>query len=449
MSAPAAPERFRELHLRRELGPLGAVTMGLGAMLGTGVFVSIGLAAGLAGPAVVLALVLAALVALANGLSSAQLAAAHPVSGGTYEYGYVYLRPWLGFMAGWVFLIAKSASAATAALGVAGYLLQALGAGARYVVPVALLTVALLTAVVLAGMRRSNAANAAIVTATLLALLFFVAVGAPAIDAGNFTPFFASTAGGRSQPGALLEATALMFVAYTGYARIATLGEEVRDPERTIPRAVIATIAIVMVLYVAVAVVGIGTAGAAGLLAATQAQAAPLAVVARDLLPPAGGLVLTAGAITAMLSVLLNLVLGLSRVVLAMARRRDLPGALARLNASRTTPYWAVLAVGVLIAGLVGLGDVRTTWSFSAFAVLIYYALTNLAALRLAEGERRYPRAVAAFGLVACLALAFWVERRIWLIGVPLIAIGLVWHVTAQRLLAPAAPRSEPGSPPR
>jgi basic amino acid/polyamine antiporter, APA family len=306
--------------LVRELGTVGAVLMGLGAMIGTGVFVSLGLGAGIAGPAVLVALVIAAGVALCNGLSSAQLAASHPVSGGTYEYGYRYLNSWAGFTAGWVFLVAKSASAATAALGFAGYVLHALQQETVYLVPVALTMVAVLTAIALAELRRSNAANMTIVTVTVSALAFFVAAGVPLLEADNLAPFFAVD-GRPVGAAALLEATALMFVAYTGYARIATLGEEVRDPKRTIPTAIVIAAVAVMLLYGAVAVVGIGVAGSGGLRAATEQQAASLAVVAQRFGLPGASTVLTVGALTAMLGVLLNLILGLSRVALAMARR--------------------------------------------------------------------------------------------------------------------------------
>ena len=418
--------------LARELGLAGAVLTGLGAMIGTGVFVSLGLAAGIAGPSVLLALALAAGVALCNGLSSAQLAASHPVSGGTYEYGYRYLNSWAGFTAGWVFLVAKSASAATAALGFSGYLLHALGQNTAYLVPLALGVVVALTGVVVAGMRRSNAANAAIVAVTLLALLFFIVVGLPSVEARNLSPFFAVDGRAVGVPG-VLEAAALMFVAYTGYARIATLGEEVREPKRTIPKAIVLAAVLVMALYAAVAAVAIGLAGSDELRAAAEEQAAPLAVVAQRLPVPFASAVLTLGALTAMLGVLLNLILGLSRVALAMARRGDLFRVLSTVNARGTTPYWAVLAVGALVAAIAAIGDVRITWSFSAFSVLIYYALTNLAALRMPAQERRYPRFIAAVGLIACLGLAFWVDLAVWAAGLALIAVGLVWHALARR----------------
>jgi APA family basic amino acid/polyamine antiporter len=183
-----------------------------------------------------------------------------------------------------------------------------------------------------------------------------------------------------------------------------------------------------MLLYCAVAIVGIGVAGSDGLLAATEEQAAPLAVIAQRFAVPGSSTVLAIGALTAMLGVLLNLLLGLSRVVLAMARRGDLFAVLATLNERGTTPSWAVLAVAIAIAALVSIGDVRTTWSFSAFSVLIYYSLTNLAAWRMQASERLYPRWIACVGFIACIVLAFWVERAVWLSGLALIAIGLAWH---------------------
>jgi APA family basic amino acid/polyamine antiporter len=419
--------------LKRELGVLGATLMGLGSIVGTGVFVSIGIAAGIAGPAVILAVVIGAIVATCNGLNSAQLAANHAVSGGTYEYGYKYLTPWLGFTAGWMFLLAKTASAATAALGFAGYLLNFTNLSPVWVVPIALLAVVVLTLIVLSGIRRSNTANMVIVLVTLLSLGFFILACLPrAASAGvdNLTPFF------KGDLGSVLHASALMFVAYTGYGRIATMGEEAREPRKTIPKAMIICLVLTMLLYIAVAVVGIGAVGADVLgKAAGQAKAAPLEVAVRTVAGSGGAFVLAIGAMTAMLGVLLNLILGLSRVLLAMGRRRDMPRVLARLNQQQTTPYWAVLVVGGAIALLVLLGNVKTTWSFSAFNVLIYYAITNLAALRLPPPERLYPQWVAWLGLGSCLFLAFWVESSIWQVGIGLIVAGLIWHAIRQNAL--------------
>jgi len=421
--------------LTRELGTFGAVMMGLGSIVGTGVFVSIGIAAGIAGPAVLLAIAVGAMVATFNGLSSAQLAARHPVSGGTYEYGYRVLTPAFGFTAGWMFLVAKSASAATAALGFSGYLLGAFGVDAdRWLVPVALAAVVSLTAVVYSGIRRSNITNIVVVSVTLAALLVFVGAGTPtalADGAANLAGFFDAPDGGGGLR-ALLFASALMFVAYTGYGRIATLGEEVRAPRTTIPRAIIVTLVVTMVLYAAVATVGVGAVGAGVLSDAADRGAAPLEVAARAFDVPGVAQIVAFGAITAMLGVLLNLILGLSRVLLAMGRRADMPRLFGRVNAAGTTPGPAVLAMGAVIAGITLIGDVRVTWSFSAFTVLVYYAITNWAAWNLPPEARLFPAWVSGAGLLACASLAVFVEPVYVGVGLGVIALGLLWHRVAR-----------------
>ncbi|MEM8834203.1 MAG: APC family permease [Planctomycetota bacterium] len=431
--------------LTRRLRTPGAVITGLGSILGTGVFVSIGIGAGIAGSAVVLAIALAACVAVFNGLSSAQLAAAHPVAGGTYVYAHRFFGPQsgpmgshaigntLGFTAGWTFLIAKSLSAATAALGCAGYILHATGfggAGRDGIVGLALIVVVALTGLVLSGLRRTTLINGSILFVTLVSLGVFVAFGLPR-GSGEKTSIDLMPADG---PTALLHATALMFVAYTGYGRIATMGEEVIEPRRTIPRAIIATLAVSALLYITVAFVSVRAVGAEQLALMTSRDAAPLELVARMFEVPGLGLLLAIGAVSAMLGVLLNLLLGLSRVLLATAREGDSPRALARLTAGNE-PALAVAFMGLVIGGLVLLGDVRTTWTFSAFTVLVYYAITNAAALRLPREQRLYPRWLAWAGLVSCLGLAFFVPVRVWAIGLGIIGVGLVWRSAYRSLV--------------
>jgi APA family basic amino acid/polyamine antiporter len=418
--------------LRRELGVFSATALGLGSILGTGVFVSIGLVAGLAGVWTVAAVVAAAFVATCNALSSAQLAAAFPKSGGTYEYGHRLLHPLAGFTAGWMFLCAKSASAATAALGCAGYVLTTLRLDAPgRATPLAAAVVIALTVLVAGGLRRSNAVNTIVVSVTVIALGAFVASGLPtAIERAATTPV--SFPAGKT----FLEAIALMFVAYTGYGRVATLGEEVRDPARTIPRAIVTTLAVSALLYVTVAGVAVGAVGGPALLEATEGANAPLEVVARGFGVPGVPELIAIGAITAMVGVLLNLLLGLSRVLLAMGRRGDMPGFVTRIDARRSSPGAAVGVVGAIILALTLTGSVKTAWSFSAFTVLVYYALTNLAALRLPAERRLYPRAWAVGGLASCGFLAFWVEPRIWMIGLGMIVAGAAWHGVARRMAA-------------
>jgi APA family basic amino acid/polyamine antiporter len=423
--------------LKRVVGLWGAVMMGLGSILGTGVFVSIAIATDAAGPAVVVAIAVAAMVAIFNGLSSAQLAAAHPVSGGTYEYGYRLLNPWLGFTAGWTFLWAKSASAATAALAVAGAIGHLLGWESflmRVILAEAL--VVGLTLLILGGIRRSNRVNMLMVGFTVVALSGLIVGGlikAWPHPTQNFWPLLAPVRAALSPWAGFWQASALMFVAFTGYGRIATLAEEVQQPRQTIPRAVIVTLLLSMVLYIAVGYVAIASLGAAAFAAAIRTGTAPLQQVAVAVGGRELEILIAAGALTALLGVSLNLVLGLSRVALAMARRQDLPLYFAEIDGERGSPDRATWLVAVLIMVLVAIGNVTVTWSLSAFAVLIYYAITNLAALRLPADQRMFPPLLACLGLVSCLGLAFWVQAEVWLLGLIVIALGLAWHATRPR----------------
>lgn len=386
--------------LARVLGVPGAVAMGLGSIIGTGIFVTIGTAAGVAGSSVLISIVLAAAIATCNGLASAQLAAAHPVSGGAYEYGYKYLGAWAGRLAGITFVCAKTASAATAALGFGGYVL-ALAGHTDHGLQVALAASAIvvLTLIVMSGLQRSQRANLAIVALTLTALVTFVVASLPHVSATHWQL-------GHARARDIAFATALMFVAYTGYGRVATLGEEVRDPARTIPRAIVITLVATLALYVVVSASAIGLAGADALAAATRATNAPLEALAPAAVRP----VVAVGAITAMLGVILNLLLGISRVVLAMARRRDLPAPIAHVEGS--SPRRAVLVTGAVILALALAGSIETTWTVSAFTVLLYYGIMNLCALQQPRDQRRIPRVIPAAGLVLCLTLAIVIALR-------------------------------------
>lgn len=391
------PKLFSEL--KRELGLGGAIVTGLGSIVGTGAFVAIGVASGRWGDALLWAIPLAALVAVFNGMSSAFLAGRFPVAGGTYEYGYRALNPWLGFSAGWLFLLAKTASAATAALGVALYL----GVEGPWL-PIG--AVVAVTAMVLAGLRQSALLNSLLVVVSAGAITWF-ATSSLMADGGL------QIADPGWTGGDLLAAIAFLFVAYTGYGRIATLGEEVKEPEVIIPRAVVITLAIAAVLYMLVEVGG-------------RAFGGPFWGVDAGIVE-AGGPVVAAGAIAAMLGVLLNLILGLSRVWLAMGRRADMPAALAELD-RRSEPNRAIVLSAALVAALTLIGDIGLAWSFSAMTVLLYYGITNLAALAL---DRRRP--TAWLGLASCVFLSFFVSFGVWITGVSLIAVGSVWKALYRR----------------
>ncbi len=431
IEATLAPMPEHTAQLRRVVGLPGAIVLGLGSILGTGVFVSLLFITELAGSFSPWCVVMAALLATCNGLSSAQLAAAHPVSGGSYEYGYRYLTPAFGFTAGWMFLAAKSASAATAALGFADYLRQFIpataGIDARII---AVLTTLLITALVLAGLKRSVRANALLVLISLSGLA--IVCGAALNEYSVVAPFFQGpAAGGSTEPSHLLQATALCFVAYTGYGRVATMGEEIRNPARNIPIAVAATLAVTLVVYLAVDIAILTLRGTVGMTPDPAPATTLTQLVAPTTLGHLAPLV-TVGAAAAMLGVLLNLILGLSRVALAMARRSDLPSPLARLTDADASPRNAILFVALVIMSLTLIGDVKATWSLSAFTVLIYYATANLCALRQPEDERRFPRFISLLGLLTCLSLSAFVATTAWQSGLMLIAIGLLWHTAAR-----------------
>ncbi|MEO9968999.1 MAG: APC family permease [Hyphomonadaceae bacterium] len=405
--------------LNRSIGLGGAILLGLGSILGTGVFVSLGLAVGTASQWAIAALGIAALLASLNALSSAQLAANHPVSGGTYAYGYRYLNPHFGFIAGTAFLLAKSASAAAAAIGLISYTAGWLGLTGLPVNFLASLAILAMTLLVAGGLRRANLINTLLVGLTLIALL---ALGFTAFQSPPSTAAFVPWE--PLAPRALLEAAALLFVAFTGYGRIATLGEEVTAPRRTIPRAIIATLFVSTSLYALTLIASLRTLGPELMAQATLDTAAPLQAVAAQLqsgwLQPL--VAIAAGA--AMAGVLLNLILGLSRVAFAMGRQRDLPSTLGQVSGSGE-PLRAIWAVGIFIALIAFFGGLAAVWSFSAFTVLIYYAITNLAALQLSDEERLYPKAISAAGLIVCLGLAVWISPPVLLTGSAILAAAI------------------------
>lgn len=406
--------------LARVVGLPGATLLGLGSILGTGVFVSIAIGAGLAGRHVVVALIVAGLLAAFNGFSAAQLAATIPISGGTYEYGYRTLGPWSGFIAGWMFLCAKMASCATAALGSAGYLLSMINITDPMLIKAvaALFTIAI-TVLVSGGLKRSNKINTVIVFMTIASLITYVVVcfnsnSYSAPDLAEAEPFVWYD---------FFQACALMFVAYTGYGRIATLGEEIKNPRKNIPIAVVVTLCTAATLYILVAAASINAVGATGFANASGHSGAALINVARLLRSDWLAILLTIASITAMIGVQLNLILGLSRVVLAMGRRNDLPSGMAQITAGQS-PNIAVATTGFFVFIITLLMDFRASWSFSAFTVLIYYSITNLAALRLKTDERFIPKAVSVAGIFTCLALAAFVDQASIQLGLILIGIG-------------------------
>ena len=406
--------------LHRSLDLLDAVGIGFGAIVGAGIFVVTGVAAGIAGPSFVVALGIAGVAATANALSSAQLAAAYPYAGGTYEYGYRVLGAWPGYVAGWMFLASKATAAGTVAIGLGGYLAALLpGLPPRLAGVTAIVVFTLLN---LYGVRRTSAVNLAIVATSVGALLVFIVFAADDVARTRFTPFAPEGAYG------IMRAAALLFFAYTGYARIATLGEEVRKPEVTIPRAVVITIVGALLLYAAVATVAIGTAGAPAL----ARTAAPLHVAAAATPHAWLPTLVAAGGLAAMLGVILSQILGLSRMVFAMARRNDLPGRLSEVD-ERGVPRSAVLIVGLAAAVIAATGALDAVAAAAAFTILVYYGIANVAALRMPRAGRWLPAWIPTFGLVACAILALSLDARTLVIGLIVLTAGVLLRVLRSR----------------
>ena len=399
-------------NLQRVLGLKDAVGVGLGAIIGAGIFVVTGVAAGVAGPAFLVGLMIAGAVASFNGLSSAQLAAVYPQSGGTYEYGYRLLNPAMGFSAGWMFLLSKLSAAGIVAIGFGSYFHQLVPAFSPMVYSVA--AIVLLTIANLLGIKKAGTVNVAIVLVTLLSLIFFVFSGLGSVDTNNFTPFAPFGALG------IAEAAAILFFAFTGYARIATLAEEVVAPEKTIPRAVIITILTAIVLYAAVSFVAVGVLGAEGMAESRS----PLQMAAGNMTTPGIGLVITLGAATAMLGVLLSQILGISRMLLAMGRRNDLPGFFEKIHPSTSVPHLGILFTSGVILAITLLGSFEFVVRSATFTILLYYSITNLAAMKQPLTEQLYSRAIPWLGLAGCLVMSVSLPWEVILSGVILLAAG-------------------------
>lgn len=407
--------------LRRELGTFDAVMIGLGSMLGAGIFAALAPAAQSAGSALLVGMAVAAVIAFCNATSSARLAAVYPASGGTYVYGRMRLGEFWGYLAGWGFVVGKTASCAAMALTVGFY------AWPAHAHAVAVAAVVALTAINYAGVQKSAWLTRVIVAIVLsvLAAIVVTAVGSDGIDAASLDVTDVSIIG-------VLQAAGLLFFAFAGYARIATLGEEVRDPARTIPRAIPIALAIALVVYSVVAVATLTTLGPARLAASAAPLLDTVTVAGVRWMEP----VVRVGAIVAATGSLLALILGVSRTTFAMARDRHLPHVLAAVHPRYGVPYRAELLVGLVVSILAATTDLRGAIGFSSFAVLVYYAVANAAAWTLSPAEGRPPRIVPALGLIGCVVIALALPRSSVLAGTAVLAVGILIYV-ARRLSAP------------
>jgi basic amino acid/polyamine antiporter, APA family len=388
-SPPTSPE------LARRLGTFDAVVIGLGSMIGAGVFAAFAPAARAAGTGLLIGLGIAAVVAYCNATASAQLAAVYPTSGGTYVYGRERLGPGWGFAAGWAFVVGKTASCAAMALTFAAYAVPGPTWAQRLVGVVAVLA---LVAINYRGVTRTAVTTRVLVAGTLIAIT--VVVVAIAIGGHASGSHLVAPIGGAH---GVLQSAGLLFFAFAGYARIATMGEEVVDPARTIPRAITIALGVTVAIYAVVGVAALLAAGPSALAHAT----APLVTAVRAAGSAYAVPVVRVGAVLASLGALLALIAGVGRTSLAMARRGDLPRWLAAVHPRYRVPHHAELALGVLVSVLVATTDLRGVIGFSSFGVLTYYGIANASAFTQPRAQRRWPRALNVLGVVGCVTLAF------------------------------------------
>jgi APA family basic amino acid/polyamine antiporter len=405
--------------LSRQLGTADGVIVGLGSMIGAGIFAALAPAAAAAGSGLLIALAGAAVVAYCNATSSARLAARYPASGGTYVYGRERLGEFWGYLAGWGFIVGKTASCAAMALTVGSYVWP----GQAHAVAVA--AVIAVTALTCVGVQRTAWATRVIVTIVLavLAAVLTACLTSPVADAGRLS------IGSDATPGGVLQAAGLLFFAFAGYARIATLGEEMRDPTRTIPRAITVALAIALAVYAAVAVAVLMVLGPAMVAAASDPLAQAVSAAGRPWLVP----VVRVGAAVAAVGSLLALLLGVSRTTLAMARDRHLPRWLAAVSPRARVPRHAGVAIGTIVVVLAATVDVRGAIGFSSFGVLAYYAVANAAAWTLTPAEGRPPRVLPAVGLAGCLLLTLFLPVSSVLTGAAVLGLGAAAYTLTRR----------------
>lgn len=408
--------------LARRLGTFDASLIGLGSMIGAGVFAAFTPAAAAAGSGLLIGLIVAAFVAFCNATSSAQLAARYPTSGGTYVYGRERLGPWYGFLAGWGFVIGKTASAAAMAMTFAAY-----AAPAGWERPVAIAAVVILTAVNYHGVTRTAGLTRILVIAVLTALAIAVA----AVWGGSGPDFSNIVGEGLLAHGwyGILQSAGLLFFAFAGYARIATMGEEVREPRRTIPRAISIALGITIVIYAMIAVTLLATLGPDGVSGTPTPLADAVDAGAMSWAAP----IVRIGAAVASLGALLALIAGLGRTSLAMAREHDLPHWLAAVHPRYKVPHRAETTLAVVISLIIAVADLRGAIGFSSFGVLVYYLVANIAAFTQPTEDRRYPKALQVAGAVACVALVATLPPLSVGLGVLMFVVGIVFRLVRLR----------------
>jgi APA family basic amino acid/polyamine antiporter len=406
----------------RRLGTFDAVIIGLGSMLGAGVFAAFSPAAAVAGAGLLIGLAVAALVAYCNATASAQLAAEYPTSGGTYIYGRERLGPWWGFLAGWGFVVGKTASCAAMALTFAAYV-----APAAWERPIGIAAVIILTTVNYYGITRTAGLTKIIVAVVIAILVLVVLASLSGSDGTASVRSWDLLANGWY---GILQSAGLLFFAFAGYARIATLGEEVRNPERAIPRAVLTALTIAVSIYLLVGVAILVALGPTGV----ASSPAPLAAAVNAVGWGWADLVVRFGAAAAALGALLALIAGVGRTTLAMARHDDLPRWLTAVHERHQVPHHAEIAIAGLVCILILVTDLRGAIGFSSFGVLLYYLIANAAAYTQLPDRRRFPRILQIVGMIGCAILVVTLPLSAVVTGTLIFVIGVGYRAIRVRV---------------
>jgi len=404
--------------LKGDLSLLDAVNIALGSIIGAGIFVIIGSAAGQAGPAIVLSIIIAAAVAAMTGFSTAELSKRYPKSGGAYTFAKETISDDAGFIVGWVWLFSNIATGATVALGFGHYLAFFLPS-----IPIGLAAAGLVlavTAVNLLGAKQSSTINNILVLIKLSVLIFFVLSAAQYFKTKNFEPFMPFGING------VLAGAATIFFAYSGFARVAVMADEIHEPKKNVPRATMISIGASTLIYALVAVSAVGLAG----YAALSESGSPLSDAMNANGMGFGATLVGVGALVATSTVALASILGLSRIAHTMSSNGDLPALLAKTDKSGAVPTIAVILSGTAMLAFVFLTDLPNIAFISSFSLLLYYAAINLSGMKSLDGSGK---AASALGLIACIILMVSLPILSWLVGAAVILVGFAYYIFSAR----------------
>ncbi len=402
-------------HLKRTLNLFDTVSLVIGAIIGAGIFVITGVASQVAGPALVISVIIAGFLAFLTSMSITELVSAFPKEGGEYEYGYKTLSPLGGFTAGWLWTLNKIVAGSVLALGFATYLSIFLHLPVH---AIAVIIIALATWINYSGVRKAGTVIDFFVLAKLSILIIFILLGIQYIKPTNFSPFAPFGING------ILQAAGIIFFAYVGFARPVYLVEEIKNPRKNVPKGIFIGLAISTIIYILVTTIAIGLVGS-NILGQTDS---PLATAITSTGVAWAPTLIIIGALLATFSVLLDDNLGLSRMIFAMGRKGDYPRWFGRVDEKSRVPRRAIIFTGAIAAIITLFLDLRNLVQVASFFILIYFTLVNLSAIRLKRRMRKFPVVVSILGMVGTLSLAFSLSFASILISLVLIFLGAIYY---------------------